>query len=297
MTTTLVVDGNNILMRSIKAAEHRMQLSADHGGHEVNTAPLLLFINMLGKYVRRVRPDKMVVCWDGGRSAHRVAVYADYKSNRADRNEEKDDTPFALAKQFLTLANIQHVEVADVEADDLVAAYVLRRVEDEQVVILSADKDFLQLIQSKHVVQIRPGGGPTPESEEWTHVRIFEEKGCFPHDIPAVMALTGDSGDGVPGIPGFGEKTACKFLAKYDWDLDRLLTSGEAKIAGHEDDIRRNLALVDLCKPLPGVYVPPAPAFNPTEPSSITYRDLVNWLDEYAMSSITDRLATRTLWR
>lgn len=296
METLLVVDGNNLLMRSIKAAEGRMHLSVERDAEEVNTAPLLLFINMLSKYVRRVRPDRMVVCWDGGLSAHRVAIYPEYKSARRERGEEKDLTPFALAKQFLTLAGIQHVEMVDVEADDLVAGYVRDRPVGTEVVILSADKDFLQLLGTS-VTQIRPGGGPTPESEVWTGERVKDEMGCFPYEVPSIMALTGDSGDGVPGIPGFGVKTAVKFLDKYQWSLERLLTSGEAKIAGHEDAIRRNHALVDLTRPIPGVMMPMAPRFEPTDPSSLLYRDLADWLDRFAMDSIKSRVLTNTLWR
>lgn len=297
MSRTLVVDGSNILMRSIKAAEGRMHLSVDHEGIEVNTGPLLLFVNLISKYVRQVRPDRAVVCWDGGRSSRRTAIYADYKAARNDAGEERDLTPFAMAKEFLSLAGFHLMEMPGEEADDLVAAYWHRRTAEHPVTIVSGDKDFLQLL-GPLADQIRPGGsGATPESERWTHDRVVEEMGCRPEHIPSLMALTGDSGDGVPGIPGFGAKTACKFLAKYDWSLSALLAAGEARLDGQEEAVLRNYALVDLRTPVPGVEVDDLPDFTPTAPSSLLYDDLGRWLDSLGMQSVRDRLATHTLWR
>lgn len=294
---TLVLDANNLAMRSIKAAEGRLHLSVDLGGREVNTGPLLLFVGLVTKYVRQEQPDRVVACWDGGRSAHRVGIYPEYKGAREERGEEKDLTPFALAKDFLTLAGIHHLEMAEVEADDLVAAYWHRRRGDDRLVIVSGDKDFLQLLDL-YTQQIRPlGGGATPEEEWWDPERVRLKMGCSPEHLPYVMALTGDHGDGVPGIPGFGTKTACKFLAKYDWDLDTLLGAGEARLDGQEDAVRRNLALVDLRTPIPGVEVPEPPRFEPTEPGSLLYESLLEWLGTLRMESVQHRLSSRTLWR
>ena len=294
---TLVVDGNNILMRSVKAAENRVHLSVDLDGREVNTGPLTLFIGLLTKYLRQEGPDRVVVCWDGGRSAHRTAIYPNYKAAREERREEKDYTPFALAKEFLTLAGIHHVEITDVEADDLVAAYWHRKHNEERLIIVSGDKDFLQLLDG-WTEQIRPGA-PTSDAERWTRNRVRTEMGCLPEHLPLTMALAGDAGDGVPGVPGIGHKTACKFLAKHDWSLDALLDARpqHPKLEGYGDYVRRNLALVDLTRPIPGVEVAEPPKFVPTEPGSLLYGNLTEWLKRLRMEATLDRLATRALWR
>jgi DNA polymerase-1 len=293
---TLLLDGNNLLVRSIKASERGLHLSTVVDDEEVNTAPLLLFINLVSKYVRQERPDFLAVCWDGGRSTHRMSIFEHYKASRSepiDPAEQKDHTPFVLAKEFLTLAGLHHIEEPGVEADDLVAAYCHRKGNDDRVVIVSGDKDFLQLLDG-WTEQIRPGAG---DNERWTSNRVRSDMGCKPEHIPLVMALTGDPGDGVPGIPGFGTKTACKFLARYDWSLDALLEAGEAKLAFRADEVRRNLRLVDLRTPIPGIEVPPAPRFDPTEPSSLLYQELLDWLRRYRMESVVDRLTTNSLWR
>lgn len=292
---TLLLDANNLLMRSIKAAEGRLHLAVDIGGREVNTGPLLLFVNLVSKYIRQEQPHRVVACWDGGRSAHRVGIFEHYKGARNEAGEEKDLTPFALAKEFLTLAGIHHIEMANVEADDLVAAYWHRKGNDDRLVIVSGDKDFLQLLDG-WTEQIRPGA-PTADAERWTCNRVRTEMGCKPEHIPFVMALTGDSSDGVPGIPGFGPKTACKFLSKYDWDLEKLLAAREAKLAFQADAVRRNLALVDLRTPIPGVKVPEPPRFEPTGPGTILYESLLEWLERLRMESVQNRLASHALWR
>jgi 5'-3' exonuclease len=294
---TLLLDANNLLMRSIKAAEGRLHLSVEIDGREVNTGPLLLFVNLVAKYIRQEQPYRVVACWDGGRSAHRISIFEHYKAARNEASAEapKDMTPFGLAKEFLTLAGIHHIEMTSVEADDLVAAYWHRKGNDDRLTIVSGDKDFLQLLDG-WTEQIRPGG-PTPEAERWTCNRVRTEMGCKPEHIPYVMALTGDSGDGVPGIPGFGTKTAVKFLTKHNWSLDALLAANEPKLAFQADAVRRNLALVDLRTPIPGISVPEPPRFEPTEPSSLLYETLLEWLGQFRMESVQNRLSSHTLWR
>ena len=106
---TLAVDGNNLVMRAVKACEGRVALSSDG----VFTAPVMVVVNMLSKYVREEAPDRVVVCWDGGRSEMRVALFPDYKAQRSHKPpssefEDYKESSFALVREFLSLANIHH---------------------------------------------------------------------------------------------------------------------------------------------------------------------------------------------
>jgi DNA polymerase-1 len=285
----LVVDGNNILMRAFHAAQHSQMSSGD-----TPTGALLIFVNLISKYVRQEQPDHLLVCWDGGRSTHRTAIFDGYKAARLDKPWKEDpEGPFGQAKEFLSLANIHHVEQSGCEADDLVAAYV--REHRGRKVILSGDKDFLQLLDG-WTEQIRPGGA----NERWTANRVRTEMGCKPEDIPKVMALTGDMGDNVPGVPGFGQKTACKALTAHDWDLDALRRTTDPKWAkkiwGYVNAIERNYALVNLRDPIPGVITPEAPEFVPTDPTSALCQALLEFLIQYQMESVKQRLLDWTLW-
>lgn len=300
---SLIVDGTNLVMRSVKAGEAthpsgklKVHLSFEIEGEEVTTTGPFLFINTLARYVREVEPDRMVVCWDGGRSKYRSAIYPEYKGERKERVGE-DDTSYAfhLSKQFLSLNGIHHVEVPETEADDLVAAYArAERDRGNEVVILSGDKDFLQLL-APNVTQIRPGVKP----EHWTVDDVIERIGCHPNVLPLVMALTGDKVDGVPGIPGFGNKTAIKYGEKYNWNWAALIDAAESgedkKIAGKQDDILRNLALVNLRlvidRDLEGGFVPEF-GVHPE-----TAHEVVEWLGLYGFDSILNRFRAGTLWR
>lgn len=285
MKTLLAVDGNNLLVRAIRAME-RSHLSVD--GQD--TGPLLVFINMLSKYVREAQPDYVVVCWDGGRSSFRLSIWPEYKLARASHSDETD-RHFQLAKDFLSLCNIHHVKMDGVEADDLVAAYC--REFDGISVILSGDKDFLQLLDDQ-TLQIRPTGG----DELWTAQRVEKSLGCKPEHLPFVKALSGDPSDGIPGIFRVGEKTACKLLALHGWDIHDLLRSDRPIVAGQTEMVLRNLQLVDLRSPIPElVAVVDPPPFAPTDPSGILLPELLAFLARYKLTTIKDRLVAGILWR
>lgn len=291
MTTerTLLVDGNNILIRAVKATE-RVPLSA----HGVPTAALMVFVNSLSRHIREEQPDRLMVCWDGGKSSYRRSVFAEYKAKRHDKptEEQEVETPFGLAKQFLSFANIHHVEMPGVEADDIIASYWQNKPYDEKLVILSGDKDFFQLLNG-WTEQVRPGQGDT---DRWTVNRVRSHMQCRPEQIPMVMALTGDTVDGIPGVPGFGTKTAVKWLGRCDWDLKRVVLECP-KAEGMWDVIERNLKLVDLRSPMPGVSAPRPPLFTPTDPNGMMYPGLIEFLDAYELRSIRERLLSNTLWR
>lgn len=293
--TTLLVDSNNLLIRAVRATE-RVPLSADG----VPTAALHVYINMLSRHVREERPDRLVVCWDGGRSAYRTGLYPAYKAGRSERPLEERG-PFAQAKEFLTLAGLHHVERPGWEADDLIAAYwrSLRPL-DDPVVIVSGDKDLLQLL-GPGVEQVRPTRSEDPV-DRWTAQRVEREMGCRPADLAKVMALTGDPGDGVPGVRGVGPKRAAKMLADHGWDLGALVYT---KVAEHDwsadvgQGVLLSQRLVDL-RDLPyhahGLVLGQPPRLAPTAAGDALFPALLAFLDRYQLDQTRSRLLSRQLW-
>lgn len=291
--SVLLVDGNNLAMRSIHAMA-RTGLTSEDG---VQTGPTYGFINALARHVKEEQPDKIVVCWDGGRSEFRVQLDPQYKAHRLamspDAEEDKHST-FAMCKEFLTRAGIFHIERPGVEADDLIAYYWRNhRPLDEKIVIVSNDKDFLQLL-SPGIEQVRLSSSNTP-TDRWTWDRVEREIGCAPQNLSYAMALAGDASDNVIGVPRFGMKTAVKTLAKYGFDWDATLL--DERIAPHADRARLNFRLVDLCLGLPGMTLPTLPPFTPTSVGSIAWGALVEWLSTYQMKNVQSRLYDNTLWR
>lgn len=309
--TVLLIDANNVAMRSLHAMA-KSGLSSDDG---VPTGPLLAFINALSKHIREEQPRSVGVCWDGGRSARRVAASPEYKAHRLagpDEVEDNKHSVFSMAKEFCTLAGLYHVERPGMEADDLIAHYWRWRNPGEKTVLVSNDKDFLQLLEPR-VEQVRLSSNNTP-TDRWTRERVIEEMGCLPDHLPYAMALAGDASDNVFGIRGFGMKTAIKAVIKGTQEqLERVasgdLTVDEAghwfsrvleqpKIAPHVDQVRLNYDLVDLRETHdPGLHLPALPLFTPTAPGSALYEPLLSFLTKYQMKSVTSRLVDGSLWK
>jgi 5'-3' exonuclease len=284
----LLVDGNNILMRSIMAMTYS-GLSAN----DTPTGPLLSFINTLTKHVREEQPSHMVVCWDAKGHRWRTDVDEDYKANRGIPPEEEFKRgSFALAKEFLALANIASVEVPEAEADDLIAAYWQGAARTDRITILSNDKDFLMLLADGHTEQVRVSSGGAP-TDRWTAQRVLDDLGCTPTRLPLVMALTGDTSDNVIGIHGIGPKKAVKALTAANWDLSQIT---DVRIIAEIQRVYLNLDLVDLRKPRDWISVGEIPEFRPTTVASALHPLLVDFLLSYQMQGTLGRYNERNLW-
>lgn len=294
--TTLLVDGNNLLARADFAAKNqRVQMSVDG----VSTAGLVIFINLLSKYVRLVNPSRMAVFWDAGHT-FRDEAYPGYKANRvkSEGPEGGDSLPFAQAKEFLTWAGVPHKAHTGWEADDLIAATA--RQSHGKVVILSGDKDLLQLVADAdparfhEVVQIR-----VPDEAEWTATMVEGKFGVPPHHLSHYLALVGDASDGVPGVAGIGPKKALALLEKAEWDWDEVLV-----LLGEEKAAQAALmhTLVDLRtfpydETLMAAHAG-APPFRPTaaDTAPTSWRNLMGFCATYRLESLRERLEAGTLW-
>lgn len=293
MTQTMLVDGNNLLARASHAAQGK-QVVMSHDG--TSTAALVLFVNMLSKYIRLIGPTHLAVMWDAGHD-FRDEIYPAYKANRTKHVEGSEDSiPFALAKEFLTWAGVPHKAHRGFEADDLIAA-TARQVTGD-VSIVSGDKDLLQLLRMG-----MPGGlvvqYKVPDDEPWTATRYEEHYGCPPKHAAMVHALVGDVSDNVPGVRGLGPKRAAKLLEEAEWDWESLLALLSPEKATEAVLMRR---LVDLrdCE-YPEWFMEAnrgCPEWSPTslDRSTLAGQGLLDFCERYALKSIHQRLLDGSLW-
>jgi 5'-3' exonuclease len=297
--STVLIDGDNLLVRAWKAAERpgRPVMRSSDG---TATGALVIFINQLSCHLRAEEVDAAVVCWDSGPSEYRTAIYPAYKASRhvpTGDEEEAPERPHSLAKAFLTLAGIHQVERRGWEADDLIAAYLQRRSAALDYVIVSSDHDLLQLL-GYGVTQVKVSS--KPPLDRWDATRVQVELGCQPFMIPYSMALQGDPGDDVPGLEGIGPKKAVKLLERERFDWAAVLDAVEAE-RGPADRATVELAyrLVDLReRPYEslGLVLAPPPPFRPTGPGDAAYGDLRAFLDRYELHTAARRLVAGELW-
>ncbi|MGB0838070.1 MAG: DNA polymerase I [Flavobacteriaceae bacterium] len=180
----------------------------------MDTSAILGFTNSLFEVIRKEKPDLLAVAFDKGGSSARSEAFPEYKANRQETPEAiKIAVPYI--KELLEAMNIPVVEVAGIEADDLIGTLAKQaEKEDFDVYMVTPDKDYAQLV-SEHIFMYRParmGNG----IEIWG---VEQVKDKFEVDNPLqvidYLGMMGDAVDNIPGLPGVGDKTAKKFIKAY----------------------------------------------------------------------------------
>lgn len=244
--TLYLIDAHGYLHR----AYHALPPLTNSKGEPVGA--LFGFARMLTKIVRQNRPDRLVVCFDDPAPTFRHKAYAPYKAHRKEiESELKFQLP--LARDMVEAWGLPHAVQPGYEADDLIATLAeTGRQEGYNVVVVTADKDALQLV-----------GGPVAVLNEQRGVLydaagVEKKYGLRPDQMVDYFALLGDSSDNVPGVPGVGEKTAAGLLQQFESvdgvyrHLDKVKGSIKEKLRAHEKEARlsRDLVVLDRHVPL-----------------------------------------------
>ena len=191
-----------------------------------NTSAAWGVANFLARLLDTHRPEYVAWVHDAGDS-FRTARYPEYKSTREKLDEELQadfDTAIVRVTQLLAAWRVPLVSVEGYEADDVIGTLARQAAErDLQVVIVSGDKDFYQLIGPR-VALLNPGrGGPGAVEEVYVdESNAAERLGVPPRQVADYLALVGDSSDNVPGVKGIGDKGARQLLEEYG-DLETIL--------------------------------------------------------------------------
>ncbi len=248
-----LVDGYALIYRAFFALINR-PLKTSHGQ---NTSIAWGIANFLNRLVKQHRPEYL--CWihDSG-ATFRDEMYADYKATREKLTDDLQadfDLGLEHVRALLQAYDTPIIAIDGFEADDVIGTLAKQGVEhDLNVVIVSGDKDFHQLVR-KGVWLLNPGrGGPASVDEHWVGVENGSERlGVPPDRTTDYLALVGDASDNVPGVKGIGEKGAQELIKEYG-DLDAILANvanitkkrPREALEQHEAEARLSKALVTI---------------------------------------------------
>ena len=292
----LICDGSNLMQRALHAHRHFDKATGEWNtlttkdGRE--SGALYGAIVTLSTLVRQFRPTHVLWTSDWGQSTARLAMNSEYKANRI--HSDYDLSPqYEAFDTFLDLVGIRHYREHGVEADDLMAAAAFKFSPEMPVVIVSADHDLRQLV-SDRISVLKPSMGSAPGAKEvlFTPKKIVEHYGLPAGRLPELWSLTGDSGDGIFGINGVGEKTALKMLNQCGTLIDTI--ERHPKCRGWERQVWENYKMIRLT----GEYATFAVDLESCEFDKNEHSQaLVDHLSGWELDSVSGRLEEGELWQ
>ena len=210
MKKVILIDGNNLLFRSYYATAYSGSLLKNSKGFPTNA--LYGLINMLNKIIAEENPTHIMIAFDKGKT-FRHDKYEVYKAGRSETPDELKKQ-FKVAYDVATAMGIKHYEIDNYEADDIIGTFAsfIDKEDDAEGLIVSSDKDLLQLISDKVTVKLlKSNDYIMMTKEKFKEVYGIED----PKKMVDLKALMGDASDNIPGVKGIGEKTAISLIQKY----------------------------------------------------------------------------------
>ena len=240
----LLIDGHSILNRAFYGLP---DLTNSEGLH---TGAVYGFLNILFKVLGEEKPEYLAVAFDRSEPTFRHTKYPEYKGTRKPMPQElKEQIP--LLKEMLEKMGITTVSLAGFEADDILGTLAKKGEEKGMdVIILSGDRDLLQLATKKTMIRLpRTAKGQTV-IEDYKEDQVQERYLVTPAQIIELKALMGDAADNIPGIPGVGEKTATRLLVEYSSIENAFSHVEEISQKRARESLRENYQMAQLSKEL-----------------------------------------------
>lgn len=205
--TVMLIDGSSLIFRAFFALP---KLTNNDG---VMTNGVYGFLTMYNNAFDRYKPDYVLVAFDRASKTFRHKEFEDYKGTR-DKMPSELSYQFGILKDILDSLNVKYTDLDGFEADDIVGTYAkMAQKEGYESVLITGDRDYLQLVDEKIVVNLTKKG--VSETKEYTVDTIKEEFGLSPKQLIEVKGLEGDKSDNIPGVDGIGPKKAIGFIQKY----------------------------------------------------------------------------------
>lgn len=222
MKKIVLIDGNSLMFRAYYATAYTGNLMQTSSGMYTNA--LYGFVNMINKIKDTEGMTNIFVAFDKGKKTFRHQEYSDYKGTRKPMPEEFA-MQIPLIKEYLDICKITRLETDDYEADDLIASVAtLAKKDCDQILVLTGDKDLLQLVDDQVTVALTKKG--ITELEYYTPENFKELMGFTAKQLIDYKGLIGDASDNLPGVSGVGPKTAVKLLEQYG-TLEKIVEDGD----------------------------------------------------------------------
>jgi DNA polymerase I len=198
------------------------------------------FTAMLINVLRDEQPTHVAVAFDRGEPTFRHEQYVEYKATRKETPADFR-SQLSLIFEVLDVLGISRLSVPGFEADDIIATLATQAAEQMDVLIVTGDRDVLQLVTDDVTVLYTMRG--ISEMARFTPAAVEAKYGLTPAQYPDFAALRGDPSDNLPGIPGVGEKTATKWIAEFG-SLAQLVDRVDEVKGKAGDALREHLASV-----------------------------------------------------
>jgi DNA polymerase-1 len=237
----------------------------------VPTGAVFGFTQMLLKVIKDADPEYLAVVYDAKGPTFRHEMYPAYKANRPPVDPGLI-IQFPLVRQVVTALELPAVEMEGYEADDLMASLAAQAKEQGfEVVLVTGDKDLFQLVSPGVTIW------DTMKDQRLGPDEVSEKLGITPEQVVDYMALTGDSSDNVPGVPGVGPKTAAKLIAQHG-SLDAVLDAAPSmkkskmreNLIEHKDQALSSRDLVRLAQDAPIKFQPSVFKVREPDPEVLT---------------------------
>lgn len=288
MSKVLVIDGNAIVHRAFYA----MPSFTTKDGFSTNA--IYGFFSMLIKSLDNYKPEYLIIAFDTPEPTFRDKIYKEYRTQRPEPKQELKQQ-FEPIKSGLKHANIGYIEFPGYEADDIIGSLTAKLSKDNKIIVVTGDKDILQLVNENTVVVLPKIG--LSKTEEFNPDKVRSLLGVKPEMVADYKAIAGDQSDNYKGASGIGPKTAVELLSQFKTVENLLSNTDQIKnerirkiIEQNKDNILLGKQLSVIKKDLKLDF-----SLNKFNTKDINVAGLINFFEQYSMKSLIKRLKSLSI--
>lgn len=286
----LAVDGNSILNRAF----YGIKLLSTKDGFFTNG--IYGFLTILMRMQQETEPEAIAISFDTKSPTFRHEMFSGYKAHRKGMPEELA-MQLPVLKELLHALGYKTIEIEGYEADDILGTLARETCETEnECVIASGDRDLFQLITNCVTVRLASTKMGKPTAEIYDENTIYQKYGVTPPELIEVKALMGDPSDGIPGVPGIGEKTALNLIQNFK-SLDNIYTNIDTLTIKEnlKNKLKDNKELAYTCRKLAEInrFVPIDAGLKLYKKDPVSNKEAYSIMARLELFSLMERFGVR----